>query len=159
MKLRLSRYFAAILGLAIIAGIGVAIHSTGTPVASADGFGRTEVTFTKWVNGFPNLVGISGGDVGNGTFAGTVITRDPTLGNGQITKITAEYRFMGSTHSSVASVHVWQFGTSFSVINGAVTSGWKQGATVYGMYRVIPCAEAPSGTCFQGRLFFAGGAP
>ena len=159
MKLRLSRYFPAILGLAIIAGIGVATHSTGTPVASADGFGRTEVTFTKWVSGFPNLVGVSGGDVGNGTFAGTVITRDPTLGNGQITKITAEYQFKGSAHSSIASVHVWQFGTSFAVINGAVTSGWKQGATVHGMYRVISCPEAPSGTCFQGTVYFAGGAP
>jgi hypothetical protein len=45
------------------------------------------------------------------------------------------------------------------VLNGAVTSGWKQGATVFGTYTVIPCTQAASGICFQGTLYFVGGAP
>jgi hypothetical protein len=159
MKLRLSRYFAAILGVALLAGFGVAIHSQGAPVASADGFGRTEVTFTKYVTTYPNMAGVVGGDVGTGTYAGEIITRDPTLGGGKVTLITADYHFNGSAHSSNARMTIWQFDNQFAVLNGAVTSGWKQGATVFGTYTVIPCTQAASGICFQGTLYFVGGAP
>jgi hypothetical protein len=159
LKLRLSRYFAALLGLALLAGFGAATHSQGTPVASADGFGRTEVTFTKWISTYPNMTGVVGGDVGAGTYAGEIITRDPTLGGGKVTLITADYHFTGSAHSSNARMTIWQFDNQFAVLSGAVTSGWRQGASVFGIYRVIQCTQAASGTCFQGTLYFVGGTP
>ncbi|HEY7467792.1 MAG TPA: hypothetical protein VIB47_13960 [Dehalococcoidia bacterium] len=164
MKLRFSRYLAAILGLALLAGIGVVAHSEA-PVASADGFGRTEVTFTKWVTEFPpggvpviaNMEGVVGGDVGNGTFAGEVLTFE-AIGNGKISKITADYHLNGSAHQSTARMHVWQFDAKFAVVTGAVTDGWKKGATVFGTYKVIPCTQAPiEGLCYQGTLYFVGG--
>ncbi len=158
LKFRLSGYFAAILGLALLAGFGVATHSQGTPVASADGFGRTEVTFTKYVTTFPNMAGVVGGDVGNGAFVGEILTIEP-FANGQIVKITPDYHLNGSLHQSTARLAVWQFDNQFAVISGAVTSGWRQGATVYGTYKVISCTQAADGKCFQGTLYFVGGTP
>ena len=154
MKFKVSRYLAAILGLALLAGFGVATQSQVTPVASADGFGRTEVTFSKGVTTFPNMTGVVGGDVGNGTYAGEIITYDPTIGSGKITRITADYHLNGSLHQSTARVTVWQFDNQFAIITGAVTSGWRQGAFVYGTYKVV--ADVP-GVCCQGTLYLAGG--
>ncbi len=159
MKLRLSRYFAAILGLALIAGFGVAVHSQGTPVANADGFGRAEVTFTKWVTTRPNMVGVVGGDVGNGTYAGEILTQDRTLNNGKLSLTTADYHFNGSKHTSNVRVTLYAWDNQFAVINGAVTSGWGEGAIVYGMFWVIQCPQAATGVCFQGTLYFAGVTP
>jgi hypothetical protein len=160
LKLRLSGYFAAILGLALLAGFGVAVHSQGTPVASADGFGRTEVTFTKYLVSFPNMAGVVGGDVGTGNYAGEIITYDPTLAGGKITLITADYHLNGSAHTSNVRLTVWQFDNNFAVLSGGVTSGWRQGGYAYGIYKVIPtCAGNPAGPCFQGTLYIAGGTP
>jgi hypothetical protein len=156
LKFKLTRYFAAILGLALLAGFGIAVHSQGTPVASADGFGRTEVTFSKGLTTFPNMVGVVGGDIGNGTYAGEIITYDPTIGGGKITRITADYHLNGSLHQLTARVTVWQFDNQFAVITGAVTSGWRQGAVVFGTYKVV---TGIPGVCCQGTLYIVGGTP
>jgi len=159
MKLRFSGYFAAILGLALLAGFAVSTYSQGTPVASADGFGRTEVTFTKYVTTFPNMAGVVGGDIGNGAFVGEVLNAEP-FADGKIVKLTADYHLNGSVHQSTARVTVWQFDNQFAVISGAVTSGWRQGALVYGTYKVLStCPVNPAGPCFQGTLYFVGGTP
>jgi hypothetical protein len=158
LKLKFSRFFATILGLAMLAGIGVVAHSDAT-VASADGFGRTPVTFTKWVTSYPNMAGVVGGDVGTGSFAGEILTYDPTLGGGKVTKITADYHLNGGVHQSTARVTVWQFDNKFAVVSGGVISGWRKGASVYGIYKVIQCSDAPDGTCFQGTLYLTGSAP
>lgn len=157
MKLRFSNHFAALMGLVLIAAAGVVAHSAAT-VVSADGFGLTEITFTKWVTDFPKMEGVVGGDVGDGDFVGTVLDAVPVAG-GKIVKISAEYILKGSQHQSTLHLTVWQFGNRFAAINGSVVDGWKKGATVYGRYTVISCGQAPDDTCFQGRLYFAGGAP
>jgi hypothetical protein len=159
LKFRLSRYFAALLGLALLAGFGVATHSQVTQVASADGFGRTEVTFTKYVTNFPNMAGTVGGDIGNGAFVGEVLTVEP-FANGKILKITPDYHLNGSLHQLTARLAVWQFDNQFAVITGSVTSGWRQGASVYGTYKVLStCPGKPEGPCFQGTLYIVGGNP
>jgi hypothetical protein len=157
LNISFSRFSTAILALSVLAGVGVMAQTELTPVASADGFGRTQVTFTKYITTFPSMAGIVGGDVGDGEFAGTVLNVEPLAG-GKILRLTAEYHLNGGLHSSTAHLTVMQFDNKFAVINGAVTDGWRVGAGVYGIYKVISCSEAPDGTCFQGTLYFAGGA-
>ena len=57
-----------------VAGVGAQTQASGGA--------NVEVTFTKWVTGFPAMAGVTGGDV-PGTFAGTVLSRDP-FDNGTI---------------------------------------------------------------------------
>jgi len=160
LKFKLSRYFAAILALALIAGFGAATHLQGTHVASADGFGRTEVTFTKYLTAFPNMAGVVGGDVGNGTYAGEILTYDPTIAGGKITLITADYHLNGSLHQSNVRLTVWQFDNNFAILSGAVTSGWRAGGHAFGIYKVLStCPGNPAGPCFQGTLYIVGGTP
>lgn len=156
MKRRIPTYFAALMGLLLAAGAGVVAHSEAT-VVSADGFGRTQITFTKWLTTFPNMEGVVGGDVGVGTYAGEILTYDPSLGGGRITKITADYHLNGSVHQSTVRLTVWQFNDDFAVLSGGVTDGWKKGAIAYGIYKVISCSQVESGTCFQGTLYLVGG--
>ncbi len=158
LKLRLSGYVSAILGLALLSGFGVAIHSQGTPVASADGFGRTDITFTKWFTTPPNMVGVVGGDVGNGTLAVEILGAEP-FANGKIVKLTADHHVNGSAHSSNVRLTAWMFDNQFGIIYGSVTSGWRQGGTVHGTFKVIQCTQAADGICFQGNYYISGGTP
>jgi hypothetical protein len=147
-KRTIARAFAlttamALLTLALSAG-----------VASAGG-GRhhaiAENTFTKWLAAYPMMAGVVGGDVGGGTYAGEILKYTP----GTTTVIEALYHFNGSKHSFTALVHVEQTGDqpgSKATIIGVVTDGWLKGHPVDGEYTQITCAQAPSGTCFQGTL-------
>lgn len=131
---------------------------------SSDPGGHTfDNTFTKWVTTWPptenvpaNMVGIVGGDVGPGTYAGEVISVN-TVGN--ITSIHALYHFNGSKHAFTADLNVTQDESAgTATITGYVTEGWLKGASVTGEYRVLAVCpmETPDnvfGTvCFQGAL-------
>lgn len=131
---------------------------------SSDPGGHTfDSTFTKWVTTWPptenvpaNMVGIVGGDVGPGTYAGEVISVN-TVGN--ITSIHALYHFNGSKHAFTADLDVTQDESAgTATITGYVTEGWLKGASVTGEYRVLAVCpmETPDnvfGTvCFQGAL-------
>ena len=118
-----------------------------------------EVTFTKWVTAFPAMAGITGGDAA-GTFAGTVLSRDP-FDNGTIVQLEAEYRVIAAdpAHSFVAHIEGSQNNqTQQAVLNGTVTSGWNVGARVHATFDIIvPAAgtscvpQAPvNRTCFRG---------
>ena len=127
----------------------------------ASGGHPVEVTFTKWVTAFPAMAGVTGGDV-PGTFAGTVLSRDP-FDNGTIVQLEARYEVTGAdpAHSFVAHIEGKQNNpTMKAVLNGAVTEGWLVGAQVQVTYDVI---QPPAGTscvpaapvnsrCFQGTI-------
>ena len=142
--------------LAVFAAVALLTLSLGVGVASANGgrhHGDAENTFTKWVTGVPNvagdvadMAGVVGGDVGTGTYAGTVLkwTFDTT------TVIEALYHFNGSKHSFTALMHIEQTGAK-AVLSGVVTEGWLKGHQVTGEYKVITCTQS-SGGCFQGTL-------
>jgi hypothetical protein len=150
--------------LALTAAVLLLTLAVGAGAVSADG-GRdhrnAENTFTKWVTAVPgvppvirNMAGIVGGDVGNGTFVGEVLSVTVT---GTTKVLDATYHFNGSTHAFSASVHVVQTGLvdgSTAVITGRVTSGWLEGNAVAGAYTQITCEQTPGvfGTCFQGTL-------
>lgn len=135
-------------------------------LAQADGGGghghTFDATFTKWVvsPGTPpvivNMVGVVGGDVGPGTFAGEVLS-DITVGN--IETIVPVYHFNGSRHSFTALLKVTlDNSVGHAVITGRVTAGWLKGARVTGEFTTMAVCPIPTpgnivGTvCWQGVL-------
>lgn len=153
----------AVLGLCVFAAAcsSQPFSSTGpSPVAGAaatqpQANGRAanvEVTFTKWVPAFPTLAGVTGGDV-SGTFAGTVLSRDP-FDNGNIVQLEAQYEVIDpdGVHSFVAYITGKQNNQTLqAVFNGTITEGWLLGAQVHVTYDVIrPCPEFGQSVCFRG---------
>jgi hypothetical protein len=134
----------------------------GTPPPT---FGK--VTFTKWVTAFPNqpgllanMVGVGGGDVGDGTFTGEVFKMSTDDATG-VTEIVAFYHFNGPAHSFSALVHVLQTGAvtgSKAVIGGVVTDGWLTGHAVAGEFTQI-AIDHDGGTGYQGTLDIQSGTP
>ena len=149
--------------LALMAAAVIMTLTLGAAMAAADSrdHRNAENTFTKWITAVPgvppvirNLAGIVGGDVGDGTFAGEVLSVTVT---GTTKVLDATYHFSGSIHAFSASVHVVQNGLvngSTAVITGRVTEGWLKDNLVSGEYTQISCEQAPGvfGTCFQGTL-------
>jgi len=127
--------------------------------------GAATVDFTKWrIPPFPlppeggilvNMVGvIVGGDVGDGTFTGEVLSSvvDPVTG---FNTTEAVYHFHGSKHSFTARIQAVQEVLGIGqkgVITGVVTDGWLKGHAVEGEWTVIPACYAPGtglGNCFE----------
>lgn len=159
MKLSASKriqLLSAFVALALVAGVVAGALSMERAAASPPVQRSVNVTFTKWVNGYPNMIGTVGGDAGTGTFSGEILSRDPTIANGQIVEIEALYHFNGGAHSFNARVNVVQFSNKVAFIGGTVIDGSLQGSSIDGMYRLIPCDQAPSKTCFQGTLHITG---
>ena len=137
------------------------IGSAGAAQTQARGGPPVEVTFTKWVTTFPTLAGITGGDAA-GTFAGTVLSRDP-FDNGVIVQLEAEYRVTATNpaHSFVARIEGKQNNEVLqAVLNGTVISGWLAGAQVHVTYDIVDPAPGTSCVpaapvnrrCFQGTI-------
>jgi len=140
--------------LAVATAVVLVTLSLSAGVVAADG-GRdhrnAENTFTKWVTSASGtMAGIVGGDVGDGTYAGQVLSMVTV---GATTTIHATYGFNGSRHSFEADVQVVQTGLN-AVITGSVTEGWLKGNQVEGEYTQIPCSngvEDPQ-RCYSGTL-------
>lgn len=136
-----------------VAGVGVQAQvSGGAPV---------EVTFTKWITAYPEMEGVTGGDV-PGTFAGTVLSRD-AFENGTIVQLEARYEVTGAdpAHSFKARIEGKQNNTTQeAVLNGTVIQGWNVGAQVHATFDVVvppantSCVpQAPvNSRCFQGTI-------
>jgi hypothetical protein len=168
MQFKVSAHVRRVFGLVLVAGFVALTLSLSPGVASADGGGdhhnrhhEADVTFTKWVTNptaFPwDMAGVVGGDVGDGSYVGHLLSLDPTDPN--LWKLHALYEFHGDEHSFIADVQVRQNNlTGTAVITGVVTKGWLKGARVTGEYTVLdPCAIATPGNafgtlCFQGTL-------
>ena len=106
--------------LAVATAVVLVTLSLSAGVVAADG-GRdhrnAENTFTKWVTSASGtMAGIVGGDVGDGTYAGQVLSMVTV---GATTTIHARYGFNGSKHSFEADVQVVQTGLN-AVITGSV---------------------------------------
>jgi hypothetical protein len=110
-------------------------------------------TFTKWITTAPNMAGVVGGAVGEGSYAGEIL-KDTS---GPVEVIESLYKFNGAKHSFTALVHVEQIGLK-AVIKGVVTEGWRKGNQVRGEYTQITSPQAPGdGTAFRGTLDIMGG--
>jgi len=104
------------------------------------------------------MMGVVGGDVGTGTYAGEVLNLTTV---GDITSVEALYHFNGGTHSFTAHVFVTENdapGVGTATMTGHVIEGWLKGADVTGEYNVrgvcpIPTPGNIEGTkCYQGML-------
>src|SRR5262245_6975425 len=111
----MKRMMGLLLALAVVVAASFAVVAQARPAGTASPAGArnqrsADVTFTKWVTSpgpDPStaagsaMVGVVGGDVGEGTFAGMVLrdntTSKPGFWLGQVL-----YGFIGSTHSFVA---------------------------------------------------------
>jgi hypothetical protein len=141
-----------------------------TQLALADSGGvhghTFDFTFTKWVTSQPNspsmagaiMAGVVGGDVGNGRYAGLVLSENLTK-EPDFWLAHARYEFHGKKHSFIADVHVTQNNnTGIAVITGVITQGWLKGMQINGEYTVLSeCNIATPGNvfgtlCFQGTL-------
>jgi hypothetical protein len=110
---------------------------------------EAQVTFTKWVTSWPNMAGVVGGDVGDGSFTGEVLLYNP---GPEVTKIEALYHFHGPRHSFTAHVYVEQTGLK-AVIIGVVTDGWLKGYAVEGEYTQITLEhDGITSAAYQGTL-------
>jgi hypothetical protein len=150
-----TRALALIAALALVTlslGAGLALANNGRPHVQA------ENTFTKWITATPNLPGevkdmggVVGGDVGDGAFAGTVLSGASTPGGPTV--LNAVYGFNGSEHAFKALMHIVQTG-AHAVLIGVVTDGWMAGHLVEGEYTMGACTGdlAAHGTCFSGTL-------
>jgi len=128
----------------------------GTSVGEATTSGTVTgaATFTKWLVGDgPEMAGVVGGAVGDGTFAGRVLAMQV----GPTTTVEAIYGFEGSAGALKALVHVEQTGLE-AVISGVVIDGASKGSPVRGAYSEIQCEHDGATTdCWRGRLEILGG--
>jgi len=128
----------------------------------SDNNGDATVNFTKWVTVpsprpgvFADMAGvITGGDVGDGTFTGEVLTR--SVDSQGVITVEAVYHLHGSKHSFSARIHAVQQVAGVGqtgVIIGVVTDGWLKGHAVEGVWTVIsPCGYDGGvgiGNCFE----------
>ncbi len=167
------RFLRLILVVIVVVAALAAPFSVGpTQMALADKGGQKghnfDVTFTKWITSQPanppsvagvSMAGVVGGDVGDGRFAGKVLSDDLSVPG--IWQAHARYEFHGEEHSFIADVHVIENDTTdpaTAVVTGVVTRGWLKGAHLTGAYTVMPvCPIATPGNvfgtvCFQGTL-------
>jgi hypothetical protein len=171
-KVRSSRSRRMVAALVMVAGLATPAIAVGHGVALADG-GRehriADVSFTKWATGLPSdpstragviMVGVVGGDVGPGHFAGEVLSGDITSEPG-FWLAHVRYEFYGRKHSFIADVQVTEDDTKLPItatIRGVVARGWLKGTRVTGEYTQRDSCPIPTpgnvfGTiCWQGTL-------
>ena len=108
-----------------------------------------EATFTKWMVGDgPDMAGIVGGAVGDGTYSGKVLEYSP----GPTQVITARYSFHGAERSFSALVQVEQTDLDANIL-GVITDGWRKGDLVRGGYRQVQCQhDGVTTDCWQGSI-------
>ncbi len=161
MKTSSFKGWCIFLALVLVAAFAAApAHYALADAGGAEGH-AFDVTFTKWVTGFPNMTGVVGGDTGTGTFAAEALSLNV---DGTMEYVHAVYYLDGSRHSLTADIHATQDdATHTGVITGTVTDGWLKGATLQGEYKVFSSLwsdscpiETPGNTmgdiCFQGVL-------
>jgi hypothetical protein len=157
----------------IVALLAVGLWSWGLALpANADsdhGSQPVVVTFTKWINGYPSMAGVVGGDL-VGDFAGEVLERQETTTNSGIFDVVwllAIYDVEAGDHSFTALVKGGQHNkTNKALLNGTILGGWRTGAPVHVQFvqiddsTVCTNAGAPPGTspCFTGTIHI-GSAP
>lgn len=152
--LKTSRRFAGLIAVLVLA-TGITAASAQTQNRRGDGErAGLELTYTKWfAPGFPNMVGVVGGDI-VGQFGGAVLKATPD-DTGRFIRLRAIYIVVAPDPSRSLTISVKgaqdnESGTA--VLDGRVVDGWLTGARAHAEYKVIDCDQSPNGTCFQGTI-------
>ena len=148
----MKRFLVLILAVAVTGGFAAASQArSGRAHEPAVG---VELTYTKWfVPGFPNMVGVVGGDI-VGKFGGAVIQATPDA-TGRFVQLTAVYIVLAADPAKSLTAHVegvQDNQTRTAVLDGRVVDGYLKRAHVHAEFAVISCSQAPNGTCFQGTI-------
>jgi hypothetical protein len=171
----MKRTIGLLLALAVAVAASFAVVAQARPEGTASPAGgrnhrSADVTFTKWATSpgpdpstaaGTGMVGVVGGDVGEGTFAGLVL-RDNTTSKPGFWLGQALYGFFGSEHAFVARNFITEDDRDPSsitaTIRGVVIVGWMKGARVTGQYTQHDTCPIPTpgnvlGTaCWEGTL-------
>ena len=163
-----------IFALVMVAGIATQSIAVSSGVALADGGPdhqprSADATFTKWAVRGPTgpgslagvlMIGVVGGDVGPGRFAGEVLS-DDTVSKPGFWLAHVRYELYGNEHSFIADIQVTEDDTKVPItatIRGVVAHGWMKGARVTAEYTQIDACPIPTpgdvfGTiCWQGTI-------
>ena len=142
----------------LIAAVTVATSITAASARTQTGHARDadstglDLTYTKWMApGFPNLVGVVGGDI-VGKFGGAVYERTV---DGNLVHLDAIYVVIAPDPAKSFTAHVEgteDLSTLKAVLDGRVVDGFMKQAHVHVQFDVITCTQAPNGTCFQGTI-------
>ena len=147
----MKRFMALILVVAVTGGLAAASQARSGRAHDAEV--GVELTYTKWfAPGFPNIVGVVGGDI-VGNFGGAVLERsDPTL---RFVQLTSVYIVIAPDPAKSFTAHVEGVQDNQSltgVLDGRIVDGYLKRAHVHVEFAVITCTQAPSGRCFQGTI-------
>ena len=154
--MRRLRIYKRVAGLIAVLVLAAGITAASAQTQNRGGHDKAagiELTYTKWfAPGFPNMVGVVGGDI-VGQFGGAVLKATPDA-TGRFTLLTAVYIVVAPDPSRSLTIHVEgaqdnQSGTA--VLDGRVVDGWLAHAHVHAEYRVISCTQSPD-PCFQGTI-------
>lgn len=160
--------------LALLVGVAAPSIAASPGTAAADGGRRqhhrgADATFTKWVVQGPAdpstlagvlMVGVIGGDAGDGHFAGAVLSDDKTSRPG-FWLARVRYEFHGDEHSFTLDVRVTEDDTKSPItatLRGVVTKGWLKGARMTGEYTqrdscpISTPGNAFGAICWQGTV-------
>jgi hypothetical protein len=126
--------------------------------AAAQENGVVEIGYEKWF--LPGGVMTGDTDLGRGTFAGLLLGRT-AFANGVIVKLEATYQVTDPAGIQSFTAHVEgseNLVTNKAVLNGVITSGWREGSQVHVEFDVIsPCFELHNrATCFTGTIRIQG---
>jgi hypothetical protein len=106
------------------------------------------------------MIGVIGGDTGDGNFAGEVLS-DDTTSNPGFWLAHVRYEFYGSEHSFILDVRVTEDDTKSPItatLRGVVTKGWLKGARMTGEYTQRNACPIPTpgnvfgAICWQGTV-------
>ena len=152
-RLGMCKRVAGLIAVIVLAATITAGSAQTKNLSGHDKPAGLELTYTKWfAPGFPNMVGVVGGDI-VGQFGGAVLRADPDPAG--FVRLTAIYIVIAPDPSRSLTIHVegaqdLQSGTA--VLKGRVVDGWLTGAKARAEYKVISCTQSPDGTCFQGTI-------
>ena len=149
-----------LIGLITVLVVAASIAAVSAQTQTRKGQDRKgpaglELTYTKWfAPGYPNMVGIVGGDI-VGKFGGAVTEKTGPDSNGLV-HLTAIYIVIAPDPAQSFTAHVEgieDLNTKTAVLDGRVVDGSLTHARVHAEFNIVtPCAQAPSGTCFQGTI-------
>ncbi len=156
MKHRSFKGWSLLLVLVLVAGFAMAPAHLALADSGGAPYHNFDVTFTKWITTFPDMMGLGGGAIGPAAFTGKLLTMNVV---GTMEYAEALYHFEGSKHSFDAHIYATQDDTTGTgVITGRITGGWLKGGSLTGEYNVLAeCSIDTPGNgmgalCFQGVL-------
>ena len=146
--------FAAALAVAVVGSLTAASQARSRHGHNAKSTAGLELTTKVWfAPGFPNKIGVVGGDI-VGKFGGAILQRTVDA-TGRFIHFTAIEIVIAPDPSMSFTAHVegvQDNQTRTGVVDGRVVDGNLKGAHVHEEFTVISCTEAASGTCFQGTV-------